>query len=97
VIPIIAVVTVVLFFYRFAGFAIKIPGGSVFGEQFLRLMPISVFAALVVSSLYKDSGSLSAKLLVLVITSGVARLTKQVGLSVVLGLIILWILVTPHS
>src|SRR5436853_634291 len=93
-VPIVALVTIMVFVYRFTGFSIKLPGNSVFVEQFLRLMPISVFAALVVSSLYKDPVSLNAKLIALVIVAGVAWRTKQVGISVFLGLIVLWIAVT---
>ena len=87
-----ASVTALIFTYRFAGFAVNICRLSLFWERFLRFVPISVFAALVVSSLYKDNQTLGVKLVALAVAGMVMWRTRQLWLSILIGLGTLWLL-----
>ena len=87
------IVTGLIFVWRFAGLTLKVPHTSPFWERFLSYIPISIFAALVVSALYTSSELLNLKIVALVVAGGVAWRTRQFGLGVVTGLAVLWILV----
>ncbi len=85
--------TALIFLYRFAGFSLKVDPDSSVWERILRLVPVSVFAALVVSSLYSSPESSSIKFIALACAGAMCWRTKQAGLSILLGLAILWLLV----
>ena len=85
-------VTTLVFAYRFAGFTLNIRRVSPLWERFLHFVPVSVFTALVVSSLYKNGESLDVTLIALVVAGAVMWRTRQLGLSILLGLGALWIL-----
>ena len=87
-----AAVGAVTFVWRLAAFSLPSVPVSPFWEQFLRFVPITVFAALAVSSLYKEPAYLSLKFVALALAGIVVWRTRQFGLSVVLGLIVLWVL-----
>ena len=84
------VISAATFAWRYAGFTLKISQASPFWERFLRLIPISVFTALVVSGLYKDVDLLRPEIFALAIAGVVAWRTRQFGLSVISGLAALW-------
>ena len=78
--------------YRLAGFEFKLKTLSLFWEQFFKSMPIAIFAALVMSALLKNGSSLNVKLIALLCAGVIAKATRQVGLGVLVGLGILWLL-----
>jgi branched-subunit amino acid transport protein len=78
------------FAWRYMGFALKVTQASPFWERFLRLVPISIFTALVLSGLYKDIGFLRPEIIALTIAGIVAWRTCQFGVSVISGLMALW-------
>jgi branched-subunit amino acid transport protein len=85
-----AAIACVTFVWRYSGFTLKISQTSPFWERFLRFIPISIFTALVVSSLYKNSELLRPELFALVVAGMIAWRTRQFGLSVISGLVVLW-------
>ncbi len=87
-----ASVTTLVFAYRFSGFTLNVRRVSPLLERFLRFVPVSVFAALVVSSLYNGGDSFDVKLIALVVAGAVMWRTRQLGLSILLGLAAVWIL-----
>ena len=84
------IIAAATFAWRYAGFALKISQTSPFWEHFLRFIPISIFTALVMSGLYKDTELLRPELVALAIAGVVAWRTRQFGLSVISGLVVLW-------
>src|SRR5260221_9356854 len=73
------------FLWRFAGLILKIEHTSAFWERFLRYVPISIFTALVISSLYVAPELLPLKIVALVVAAVVMWRTRQFGLGVVVG------------
>jgi branched-subunit amino acid transport protein len=84
---------VTIFLCRFAGFTLKFSHPSPFWTQFLRFVPISLFAAIATSSFAKESNFLSARLIALAAAGGVMWRTKHFGLGILVGLAVLWGLV----
>ncbi len=87
-----AALTMSIYLCRFMGFTLKIPQASSFWTRFLHYIPIAIFAALVVSALYKDPNFLSSKLIAFAAAALVIGRTKHFGLSIVVGLCVLWLL-----
>jgi branched-subunit amino acid transport protein len=87
------VVTVAAFLLRLAGLTMEIPQLSTVWEQLFRFVPISIFTALIVSSLYASPDLRNLKILALVVAGAVAWRTRQMGLSILVGLAILWMFV----
>ncbi len=86
------IITGATFLLRFAGLTLKVAQTSPFWERFLQFVPISIFTALVVSSLYTAPELLTLKIIALAAGAGVMWRTRQFGLGVVTGLAVLWIL-----
>jgi branched-subunit amino acid transport protein len=79
------------FICRFMGFALRIPHTSRSWERFTRFIPLSIFSALVASSLYRQADMLSLKIVALLVAGGLAHRTRRFGLSIVAGLAVLWL------
>ncbi len=88
----IAVTAALIYTCRWAGFALAVPRTLPFGEPFLRRVPAALFTALIISSLFKEGDLLVMKWISLAVAGGVAWYTRQLGLSVLVGLAILWML-----
>jgi branched-subunit amino acid transport protein len=80
---------VILYLCRWSGFALN-PAASPFWAAFLRFVPIAIFTALVVTPLAKHTGVPGAQLAALAAAGVVVRRTRQPGLSVLVGLGVLW-------
>lgn len=91
------VVTSGAFLLRLAGLTLPIRQFSPGWEQFFQLLPISIFAALIVSALYAQPDPLNLKIIALAVTGGVAWRTRQFGLCILVGLIVLWVLTSLAS
>jgi branched-subunit amino acid transport protein len=87
----IAVIATLIVLCRLSGFVLP-RGTSPFWNQGLRFVPLSIFTALVISALYKDSRALDIKLIALLIAGVMMWRTRRFGLSVMVGLGILWVL-----
>ena len=90
-----AVSTVFVNVWRLVAFTWKSEQMSASWERFLRFVPISVFTALVVSSLYRQPESLDVKLIALALAGIVIWRTKHFSLSIFVGLGALWLLASP--
>src|SRR5262245_31155965 len=88
-----ASITAITFLWRFTGLSVSLSSPSPFWAQFLRFMPISIFAALTVSAMFKDASLMNPKLLALAISGVIAWKSRQMGLSILCGLLVLWIFV----
>jgi branched-subunit amino acid transport protein len=84
--------TAVIYVVRISGFMLKTTTISPFWVQFLRFVPIAVFTAFVVSALYHDTSFLSGKMIAFAIAGVSLWRTKQFGLSVIIGLAIMFLL-----
>lgn len=80
-----------IYLCRLSGFMLP-SGTSPFWTQGLRFIPLSIFTALVISALYKDSHAINIKLIALLVAGLVMVRTRQFGLSVLTGLALLWFL-----
>jgi branched-subunit amino acid transport protein len=89
-IPLILVLASAIFVCRISGFTLKISRPSPFWEQFLRFVPISLFAAIATSSFAKDGSFVGARLIALVIAGGVTWYTKHFALGILVGMLTLW-------
>lgn len=87
------VITAVILIWRLVGFTLRVTQTAPFWEQFFRFIPIAIFTALAVSSLYKETELLSLKFIALAVGGGIAWRTRQFGLGVLSGLAVLWLLV----
>jgi branched-subunit amino acid transport protein len=87
-----ALSTVFVNVWRLAAFTWKREQMSASWEQFLRFVPVSVFTALVVSSLYRQPEDLDVKLIALALSGIVIWRTKHFSLSIFVGLSALWLL-----
>ena len=87
-----AVATVTINVWRLAALTWKRSQMSSSWEKFLRFVPISIFTALAVSSLYKSPDEFGTKLIALAIAGGVTWRTKHFSLSIFIGLGVLWLL-----
>jgi branched-subunit amino acid transport protein len=56
-------------------------------------VPAALFTALIISSLSKESDLLGMKWIALAVAGGVAWYTRQLGLSALVGVAILWMLI----
>jgi branched-subunit amino acid transport protein len=84
--------TVLINVWRLAAFTWKRERMSASWERFLRFVPVSVFTALVVSSLYRQPEALDIKLVALALSGLVIWRTKHFSLSIFVGLGALWLL-----
>jgi branched-subunit amino acid transport protein len=87
----IVVLALVVYLCRLSGFVLKIQNTSLAWEQFLRYVPISVFSALVVPSLIGDIDLLGIKVVALGVATAILLRTKQFGVAVVVGMLVMWI------
>ncbi len=60
--------------------------------RFIQYVPVSVLTALVASTLYRQPDHLTVKLITLVVAMGLMRCTRQLGATVLAGLVAFWIL-----
>jgi branched-subunit amino acid transport protein len=81
---------VIIYLCRWSGFALNPASASPFWSAFLRYVPIAIFTALVVTPLTKNTGTLGPQVAALATAGLVARRTRQPGLSVLVGLGVLW-------
>lgn len=84
-------ITAVTVIWRYAGLTVRV-APSPFGERFLRLVPISIFTALAVTSFSKQPEPFSLKFVVIAIAGVMAWRTRQFGVSVLIGLMVWWAL-----
>lgn len=86
------VAAVLVYLCRLSGFVLNIQQSSAALARFLAFVPLAVFSALVVPSLTREPELLTVKLLALVAGGLVMRLSKQLGLGIMAGLLIyLWL------
>jgi predicted branched-subunit amino acid permease len=88
----ILLIAALVYLCRLSGFTLQSVNTSPFWEHFLRFVPISVFTALVVSSLYRDTSVLSVRVFALAITGLVAWRTRHLNWSILAGLATLWLI-----
>lgn len=77
---------VLVYLCRLSGFVLHIKQSSPALERFLSFVPLAVFSALVVPSLAREPELLGLKLLALATAGVVMRLSKQLGLGILVGL-----------
>jgi branched-subunit amino acid transport protein len=85
-----------IYLCRLSGFVLT-RANSPLWNQGLRFVPLSVFTALVISALYKNSYALDVKLIALFIAGLVMLRTRRFSLSVGVGLCALWILLRIYG
>lgn len=90
--PVIVISALIIFLCRLAGFALNIRQPSEFYRAFLRFVPVAVFTVLVVSALFKQPDTLPQKLAALLIAAGVMKTTRRFAVSIMAGLVSLWLL-----
>jgi|FLYN01.1.fsa_nt_gi branched-subunit amino acid transport protein len=82
----------VVYLCRWSGFELQAVRESLFWERFLRFAPISIMTALVVSSLYQETGLVGNRVVALALAGMVVWRTRKMGLSIVAGFVVLWLL-----
>jgi len=87
-----AILAALVYLCRLSGFALQAVQPLPFWEQFLRFVPISVFTALVVSSLYQQTELLGIKGVAMAMAGIVVWRTRRFSLSVLVGFVVLWLL-----
>lgn len=90
ILALILAASIIIYLCRWSGFALNPAAASPFWAAFLRFVPIAIFTALVVTPLTKNAGALGPQVLALAAAGIVARHTRQPGLSVLVGLAVVW-------
>lgn len=85
----------VIYLCRLSGFVVALPTSAPWIQDALRFVPVAVFAALVVPSLTTEPEIAPAKLLALLAAGTLYLRTRNLGLSLLVGLIVLWLLLLP--
>jgi branched-subunit amino acid transport protein len=90
--PLILGMAALIYACRLAGFLIPNPRLTPYWGRVFHLLPIAVFATLVTSGLARVPTLQLGHLLTFVIAGLITWRTRQIGLSVLVGLVLLWVL-----
>lgn len=88
--PLLPILAALLYLCRLSGFMLQSIQPSPFWQQFLRFVPITVFTALIVLSLYNEMDTLGVKSMALAAAGLVVWRTRRFTLSVLIGFVVLW-------
>ena len=81
---------VIVYLCRLSGFTLTRFASSTALAQFLHYVPIAIFSALLVPSVFKEPTLLGSKVAALAVAGVVIRQTRQFGLGIIVGFTLFW-------
>jgi branched-subunit amino acid transport protein len=85
-------IAIVVYSCRLSGFVISSPETTGYWQAYLQFLPTAIFSAFIVPTMLGTPDMFTIKLMALGIAGGIMWRTRRFGLSILIGLGVLWLL-----